>query len=172
MSFRSKFILKRLCRFRSFKRTVVFLVVVLVQVWLAVPVFFGQPGDLWPESFDVTIQSDFTGQMVPIVVFSSYRPVYLEKTLESISVSHSVVPTTPCLFVLHQTKSATMDDINETYKVLAKVTFCRKLVMTFGNDKEERSSLVLKAHWWNVMKKVFDDKGSFEIEKSFVLSVN
>lgn len=160
MALRTKFVLKRLCRFRSFKRTLVFLVVVLIQVWLAIPVLFGQPGDLWPESFEVTpMQPDFAGHMVPIVIFSSYRPVYLEKTLASISESGSVASTTPCLFVLHQTKSATMEDINETYKVLAKVTFCRKLVMTFGNDKEDRSSVVLKAHWWNVMKKVFDDKG-------------
>ena len=162
MAFPTKFVLKRLCRFRSFKRTLIFLVVILVQVWLAIPVLFSQPGESWPETFDVSMEPDFASPLVPIVVFSSYRPTYLEKTLKSISASGSVEPTTPCLFVLHQTKSATMDDINETYKVLAKITFCRKLVMTFGNDNEERSSLVLKAHWWNVMKRVFDDKGRYD----------
>lgn len=54
-----------------------------------------------------------------------------------------------------------MEDINETYKVLGKITFCRKLVWTFGNDEEERSPEVLKAHWWNTMKKVFDEHGAY-----------
>lgn len=56
-----------------------------------------------------------------------------------------------------------MEDINETYKVLGKITFCRKLVWTFGNEEEERSPEVLKAHWWNTMKKVFDEHGVYFI---------
>ena len=53
-----------------------------------------------------------------------------------------------------------MEDINETYKVLGKITFCRKLVWTFGNEREERTPEVLKAHWWNTLKKVFDEQGN------------
>lgn len=58
-----------------------------------------------------------------------------------------------------------MDDINETYKVLGKITFCRKLVWTFGNDEEERRPEILKIHWWSVMKKVFDEVGKHNVFK-------
>lgn len=154
------FIIRRLFKIRSFRRTVVFTVVILLQLWLALPVLFRYfINESWPELFDVRFPDSFRPPLLPIVVFSSYKPRYLEKTLKSMSSSGNVQPTTPCLFVLHHTKHSTMDDINETYKVLAKITFCRKLVWTFGNDKEERNPDVLKAHWWKVMTKVFEEKG-------------
>lgn len=155
-------LLRRAFRVRSFKRTLIFLVVILVQVWLAIPVFFSQRGSKWPQDFKVVFPEKFEAPFVPLVIFSSYRPRYLERTLESISSSGSVVPSTPCLFILHHTKVSSMDDINETYKVLGKITFCRKLVWTFGNEKEERTPEVLKAHWWNTMKKVFDEQGIYD----------
>ena len=153
-------ILRRTFKVRSLKRTVIFVVVILVQVWLAIPVLFAQPGQKWPEKLEVAFPDNFEPPFLPLVIFSSYRPKFLERTLESIASSGNVVPSTPCLFILHHTKSASMDDINETYKVLGKITFCRKLVWTFGNEKEERSPQVLKAHWWNTMKKVFDEQGN------------
>lgn len=153
-------ILRRTFRCRSFKRTVIFAVVILVQVWLAIPVLFGQRGDIWPQKFDIVFPQNFQAPFVPLVIFSSYRPKYLERTLESISSSGSIVPSTPCLFILHHTKASSMEDINETYKVLGKITFCRKLVWTFGNEEEERSPEVLKTHWWNTMIKVFDEHGT------------
>lgn len=153
------FLIRSLCRIRSFKKTVIFTVVVLIQIWLALPVLFRQTNNRWPETFEVNLPENFEPPFLPIVVFSSYRPRYLEKTLKSMASSGNVQPTSPCLFILHQTKHSTMDEINETYKVLAKITFCRKLVWTFGNDKEERNPHVLKAHWWRVMTKVFEEKG-------------
>ncbi|EDO46826.1 predicted protein [Nematostella vectensis] len=160
------FILRRFCRLRSFRRTVIFLVVILVQIWLAVPVIFQHIKDNWPETFDVSVPDNFQPPFLPIVIFSSYRPKYLEKTLRSIASSGNVQPTTPCLFILHHTKHSTMDDINETYKVLGKITFCRKLVSTYGNDKEERTPAVLKSHWWLVMKKIFEEKDPFQLKSN------
>ena len=152
--------LRAFCRIRSFKRTAVFGVVVLIQVWFAIPFLFGQPSDVWPEKFAVSLpDNSFEPPVLPIVIFSSYRPAFLEKAMESIAASGNVIPTTPCLFILHQTKHSSMDDVNETYKVLAKITFCRKLVWTFGNPEEERTPAILRALWWNVMKKVFDEIG-------------
>lgn len=153
-------ILRRAFRVRSFKRTFIFLVVILIQLWLAIPVLFSQRGHKWPQEFNVVFPENFEAPFVPLVIFSSYRPRYLERTLESIASSGSIVPSTPCLFILHHTKASTMEDINETYKVLGKITFCRKLVWTFGNEEEERTPEVLKAHWWNTMKKVFDEQGN------------
>ena len=154
-------ILRKTLRCRSFKKTMIFVVVILVQLWLAIPVLFGQRGNIWPQKIDVVFPQNFQAPFVPLVIFSSYRPKYLERTLESISSSGSIVPSTPCLFILHHTKASSMEDINETYKVLGKITFCRKLVWTFGNEEEERSPEVLKAHWWNTMKKVFDEHGKY-----------
>ncbi|PFX30741.1 uncharacterized protein LOC111323246 [Stylophora pistillata] len=163
-------ILRRTFRCRSFKRTFIFAVVILVQLWLAIPALFGQRGDIWPQEFNVVFPRNFQAPFVPLVIFSSYRPKYLERTLESISSSGSIVPSTPCLFILHHTKASTMDDINETYKVLGKITFCRKLVWTFGNEEEERSPEVLKAHWWNTMKKVFDEHDAFQLKHNETFS--
>lgn len=158
---------RRAFRFRTFKRTVVFLVVILLQIWLAIPVFFSQQGhSKWPEDFSVAFPENFKAPFIPLVIFSSYRPRYLERTLDSISLSGSIDPSTPCLFILHHTKASSMEDINETYKVLSKITFCRKLVWTFGNEEEERTPEVLKAHWWNTMKKVFDEKDSFQLKRN------
>lgn len=153
-------IFRRTFRVRSVKRTLIFLVVILVQLWLAIPVLFSH-GDSrkWPQEFHVSFPESFEAPFIPLVIFSSYRPRYLERTLESISSSGSIVPSTPCLFILHHTKSSSMEDINETYRVLGKITFCRKLVWTFGNEEEERTPELLKAHWWNTMKKVFDEPG-------------
>lgn len=159
--------LRRMLRCRSFKKTMIILVVVLVQLWFAIPVLFGQRGQKWPQKFNVVFPQNFEAPFVPLVIFSSYRPRYLERTLESISSSGSIVPSTPCLFILHHTKASSMEDINETYKVLGKITFCRKLVWTFGNEEEERSPEVLKAHWWNTMKKVFDEHGVYFINVWF-----
>lgn len=163
-------ILRRTFRCRSFKRTVIFAVVILVQVWLAIPVLFGQRGDIWPQKFDIVFPQNFQAPFVPLVIFSSYRPKYLERTLESISSSGSIVPSTPCLFILHHTKASSMEDINETYKVLGKITFCRKLVWTFGNEEEERSPEVLKTHWWNTMIKVFDEHDAFQLKHNETFS--
>jgi len=129
-----------------------------------VPILFGQSHTDWPERFDVHIPQPYMPSQIPLVIFSSYRPAYLERTLASISESGSVESHTPCLFILHQTKSATMDDINETYKVLGKITFCRKMVLTFGNEKEARSSEGVKFLWWQVMKKVFNDMDAFQMK--------
>ena len=155
---------RRAFRVRKFKRTVIFLVVILLQIWLAIPVFFSQRGHgKWPEDFNVAFPQNFKAPFIPLVIFSSYRPRYLARTLDSISLSGSIDPSTPCLFILHHTKASSMEDINETYKVLSKITFCRKLVWTFGNEEEERTPEVLKAHWWNTMKKVFDEKGNVKV---------
>lgn len=154
-------------RSRWFKKTVIFLVVFLVQVWLAIPVLFSQRGQSkWPEEFNIAFPESFKPPFIPLVIFSSYRPKYLERTLQSISLSGSIDPSTPCLFILHHTKASSMEDINETYKVLSMITFCRKLVWTFGNEDEERTPEVLKAHWWNTMKKVFDEKDAFQLKRN------
>jgi hypothetical protein len=49
---------------------------------------------------------------------------------------------------------------------LAKSHFVGSL-WTFGNEEEERSPEVLKAHWWNTMKKVVDEHGVYFINVWF-----
>ena len=85
-------LLRRSFRVRSFKRTLIFLVVILVQVWLAIPVFFSQRGSKWPQEFKVVFPEKFEAPFVPLVIFSSYRPRYLERTLDPFLLLEALYP--------------------------------------------------------------------------------